>query len=146
MTSSGCPCLYVEPCNPRCTCVNGSSSVGCGRCARYGSLEQRRRKATRLAALEARASHGAKAIEAIRMSGHERVLSTMKEPEWHQEGCNRWVTQCFINAEIVSGWQTRAALTDEYVECSPSCAAAREVLSLIDSQEKPEADQQEETT
>lgn len=37
----GCPCLYVEPCHPRCTCVTGGSSVGCARCCRYGSLEQR---------------------------------------------------------------------------------------------------------
>ena len=37
-----CPCTTsAAPCHPRCTCVMPSSSRGCNRCARYGSLEQR---------------------------------------------------------------------------------------------------------
>lgn len=45
----GCPCLYTNPCNPRCTCINGGSSFGCRRCATYGSLEQKTLKSQRLA-------------------------------------------------------------------------------------------------
>lgn len=44
----GCPCLYGNPCNPRCTCISGASSVGCAYCCTYGSLEQRTAHAKRL--------------------------------------------------------------------------------------------------
>lgn len=37
----GCPCLYVEPCHPHCTCRTPVMSHGCRRCCRYGSIEQR---------------------------------------------------------------------------------------------------------
>ena len=45
---SGCPCAIIEPCNSMCTCVVPSSSMGCKRCCRYGSLEQRQNKARKL--------------------------------------------------------------------------------------------------
>lgn len=45
----GCPCLYVEPCFPSCTCATPVLSGGCDRCCRYGSLEQRKAAAKRLA-------------------------------------------------------------------------------------------------
>ena len=51
---SGCPCLYTTPCSPRCTCVLGTSSEGCKRCARYGSQEQKEARAQYLSALEQR--------------------------------------------------------------------------------------------
>ena len=52
--SNGCPCYVLnEPCIPQCTCVNGFMSGGCRRCARYGSLAQRRSAARRLAAAQA---------------------------------------------------------------------------------------------
>jgi hypothetical protein len=41
----GCPCTLTTPCHPRCTCVNSYSSSGCRRYCKYGSLEQRTRKA-----------------------------------------------------------------------------------------------------
>lgn len=47
----GCPCVYTTPCDPWCTCVKGHSSRGCLRCCTYGSVEQRRAKAERLAAV-----------------------------------------------------------------------------------------------
>ncbi len=48
---SGCPCKHTTPCNPRCTCVMPGSSSGCARCCSYGSKEQQRAMAERLAAL-----------------------------------------------------------------------------------------------
>jgi hypothetical protein len=45
-----CPCLYLdEPCHPRCTCTIGCSSTGCFYCCTYGSLEQRKSAAERIA-------------------------------------------------------------------------------------------------
>lgn len=46
----GCPCLLTKPCHPRCTCVDRFQSRGCDRCAKYGSLEQRRAAAETIAA------------------------------------------------------------------------------------------------
>jgi hypothetical protein len=48
---SGCPCLYTTPCQKDCTCVNPFMSHGCFRCATYGSIEQRQKKAEQLARL-----------------------------------------------------------------------------------------------
>ena len=45
----GCPCLHTTPCDPRCTCVNGWSSSGCGRCCSYGSKEQQKAAAELIA-------------------------------------------------------------------------------------------------
>lgn len=45
-----CPCLYGNPCSPKCTCVERISSFGCLRCCTYGSMEQRTNKAARLTA------------------------------------------------------------------------------------------------
>ena len=44
-----CPCNYVEPCSPNCTCANPVMSGGCLRCCSYGSLDQRKAAAKRLA-------------------------------------------------------------------------------------------------
>lgn len=46
-----CPCLYGDPCNDACTCVNITSSRGCDYCCTYGSVMQRKNKAIRLKAL-----------------------------------------------------------------------------------------------
>lgn len=47
----GCPCkLADKPCHPNCACVNPFSSIGCSWCCRYGSLEQRKAAANRIAA------------------------------------------------------------------------------------------------
>lgn len=48
--SDGCPCVFTLPCDPRCTCVTPGSSVGCQRCNKYGSNEQRKERANQLAA------------------------------------------------------------------------------------------------
>ena len=45
----GCPCLYVDPCSPACSCAHRGMSGGCERCCRYGSQEQRQAQAKRLA-------------------------------------------------------------------------------------------------
>jgi hypothetical protein len=45
----GCPCLYTEPCSENCTCVSPWSSRGCARCTSYGSDEQKKSTAARLA-------------------------------------------------------------------------------------------------
>jgi hypothetical protein len=46
----GCPCLLADiPCHSQCTCVRSGMSVGCRRCARYGSLEQRKGMSDHLA-------------------------------------------------------------------------------------------------
>ena len=52
-TASGCPCTVegIEPCSYACSCANPVMSGGCGRCAKYGSLEQRQTAARRLVAL-----------------------------------------------------------------------------------------------
>lgn len=47
--NDGCPCLYTTPCQPDCTCVRPMMSHGCRRCARYGSMEQKRAMAEFLA-------------------------------------------------------------------------------------------------
>lgn len=52
----GCPCHYIDPCDPQCSCANDAMSGGCGRCARYGSPEQRKAAAERIAHLLALAT------------------------------------------------------------------------------------------
>ena len=51
MQLRACPCLHTTPCHDRCTCVMTVSSSGCRRCCAYGSADQQRAKAVRLAAL-----------------------------------------------------------------------------------------------
>lgn len=46
-----CPCEWVIPCSPRCTCAYPSLSGGCKRCCRYGSDKQRMASAKKLAKL-----------------------------------------------------------------------------------------------
>lgn len=53
--SNGCPCLVTDPCDSQCSCANGFLSAGCRRCARYGSLEQRKRAALYLVEQERKA-------------------------------------------------------------------------------------------
>ena len=47
-----CPCHYTTPCHEQCACVNEFSSSACRCCAGYGSLEQRKKTAERLAGLQ----------------------------------------------------------------------------------------------
>ena len=79
----GCPCLYVTPCNPRCTCVNHFSSVGCYRCCRYGSLEQRR----------SIAKHLAEAIDSYNYLRAERLKAATDVAEFPVEICNSKLLQ-----------------------------------------------------
>lgn len=44
-----CACAYTTPCHATCTCVSPVSSSGCARCCSYGSIEQRREAAKRIA-------------------------------------------------------------------------------------------------
>jgi hypothetical protein len=70
---NGCPCLYATPCHPDCTCVKGHSSRGCQRCARYGSIEQRRARAARIVEGEG------KLAEAVRLA---KKAQTVQFKEW----------------------------------------------------------------
>jgi len=45
----GCPCKHVTPCQEMCSCANGLYSAGCLRCCKYGSKEQQKAVAERLA-------------------------------------------------------------------------------------------------
>jgi hypothetical protein len=47
--SKSCPCYYTTPCMSQCTCANPVRSGGCQRCCAYGSEEQRKSKAEKLA-------------------------------------------------------------------------------------------------
>ncbi len=44
-----CPCLHINPCGPACSCAHMGMSGGCKRCASYGSPEQQKEAATRIA-------------------------------------------------------------------------------------------------
>ena len=44
-----CPCKHIMPCHPRCSCMMPLSSSGCWRCCSYGSKEQQRLMAEKLA-------------------------------------------------------------------------------------------------
>jgi len=48
-TERACPCVHIAPCHDRCACLNPLSSSGCRRCAKYGSREQQRSAAARIA-------------------------------------------------------------------------------------------------
>jgi hypothetical protein len=50
--SQSCPCEYVAPCKPSCTCARPHMSGGCRRCCAYGSDEQRLARARKLVAME----------------------------------------------------------------------------------------------
>lgn len=50
ITREACPCNYVEPCMPDCTCREPYSSAGCLYCCSYGSIEQRIQRAKELIA------------------------------------------------------------------------------------------------
>jgi 8-oxo-dGTP diphosphatase len=49
MEHLACPCLHTKPCDPRCTCLQPLSSVGCRRCCSYGSKAQQKKAAESLA-------------------------------------------------------------------------------------------------
>lgn len=45
-----CPCEWVRPCNPNCSCNDPVASGGCMRCCKYGSDIQRMAAAMDIAA------------------------------------------------------------------------------------------------
>lgn len=55
---NGCPCRLVTPCSINCSCADPLQSGGCERCAAYGSMEQRRSTAERLAGTPGTLSEG----------------------------------------------------------------------------------------
>ncbi len=77
-----CPCLYVEPCSPRCTCRIPASSRGCDRCCTYGSIEQRRDAAERLAALAPECER----LRRLNESLCSRVAAQAELLGWRAEG------------------------------------------------------------
>lgn len=48
--NESCPCVHTTPCRDNCTCVHPYSSAGCARCCSYGSPDQQRMNAERIAA------------------------------------------------------------------------------------------------
>ena len=44
-----CPCHWIEPCHKTCTCAMPWMSGGCRRCCTFGSDEQKRKRAQRIA-------------------------------------------------------------------------------------------------
>lgn len=55
---SACPCEHTTPCHDRCACVMPLSSSGCSRCCSYGSKEQQKAAAERLARIIDAANEG----------------------------------------------------------------------------------------
>lgn len=70
-TPDGCPCLIIEPCHPQCSCAKPFHSAGCSRCAKHGSLEQRKAKAESIAA----------ALDGARATGTHRKLTDAESEE-----------------------------------------------------------------
>ena len=102
----GCPCLYTEPCNPRCTCVSGWSSRGCSRCASYGSLKQRQSKARSLAA-----DHNAASRLRIAEEAYDRLLRRLRngmEVGWSSS----WLSAVIGDAEATLDTLKGAQLCD----------------------------------
>lgn len=82
LRNDSCPCAHTTPCHDRCTCVNPISSSGCRRCCSYGSDEQQRAAAERLAALEVRAQEACAAtIDASELLERYNMLATA----YHEE-------------------------------------------------------------
>ena len=89
---AGCPCMHTAPCDPRCTCVQPLSSAGCSRCCTYGSAEQQRAAAARLARADAAEARERALREAGRAlvgvyskencERHGWALSVMEEVAW----------------------------------------------------------------
>lgn len=61
---NACPCMHTTPCHERCTCVVPFSSSGCRRCCVYGSDDQRKAAAVRLAA-QAEVAEAAEVYRAV---------------------------------------------------------------------------------
>ncbi len=74
---SGCPCTLVTPCRSSCTCAYRGLSGGCGRCASYGSAEQRLSAARRLASLQLLPEH---TYEAGWDAGHRARDEELRAP------------------------------------------------------------------
>lgn len=74
-----CPCVHTTPCDERCTCVSPASSVGCVRCCRYGSDDQRRVAAERLARMPAEIELLRAALEAntFAFKEHQREVDRL---------------------------------------------------------------------
>ena len=72
----GCPCLYVEPCDPDCSCRHPAMSRGCERCCSYGSLKQRRLAALYLTAPDTEAGRATvtEAVVAMNREGDSALI------------------------------------------------------------------------
>ena len=107
----GCPCTIIEPCRRSCTCALGGMSGGCDRCARYGSEEQRRGQAERLAAIIAAASSGHDGLR-IAAQLREAMLLT-HAPHLERTGEGRVEGKC-LEEPCVSMWVAARALSPAY--------------------------------
>jgi len=102
---SACPCKHTAPCSDRCTCVDPLSSSGCLRCCSYGSPEQRKAQAERLAACEeARALTGdlrgyTMTADEIRALAEQCLLWEPKD--WTDPACLRCAERAIVLARAL---------------------------------------------
>lgn len=102
---SACPCKHTAPCSDSCTCVDPLSSSGCLRCCSYGSPEQRKAQAERLAACEeARALTGdlrgyTMTADEIRALAEQCLLWEPKD--WTDPACLRCAERAFVLARAL---------------------------------------------
>jgi hypothetical protein len=82
------PCKHTTPCSPHCTCVHGNSSIGCARCCAYGSEEQQKNAAERIA-------------EAI--DSHDSLRAELAKNQAAREWIEEW------GPLILSSWFTAQA-------------------------------------
>ncbi len=83
MDSAACPCKHTVPCHPNCTCVKQHMSRGCQRCCTYGSPEQQKAKAERLATLLNKAEKAQKYAQELLLT----EMSGISELVW----CAGWL-------------------------------------------------------
>lgn len=106
---SGCPCLHTTPCSDQCSCAHRGMSAGCRRCASYGSTEQRRAAAERLARIID--EHELALIQAAADDASPMLLAT--PPGWEDD----------------VGWEAaRDAVVNELATCDLDARVAERAL------------------
>ena len=76
-----CPCQFLPPCKPSCTCANPILSGGCQRCCKYGSHDQQRRAAEAMVAREVAHAEGIAPQEIQRYQAvYKSGISVAKAP------------------------------------------------------------------
>lgn len=91
--NNSCSCHLTEPCSYACTCNNSLMSGGCERCCAYGSLEQRKAMAIKIATMYKNMKEPPQYKFALRedLKDQKEFLPTRAEP-------------------LATGWDVRVAL------------------------------------